>query len=104
MPRANDTRKIKVIPYGNVDAPRSAYEVTRERADMMILRGQAKWANDGTRTLYECKVSARGSLRTWRKVTNRSKSGASLYSSMQLVPGVSQGRNTGGRKPQHVGG
>jgi len=39
---------------------------------------------------------ARGEQRSWRKVTERSKSGAAMYSSMQLVPGVSTGKNTGG--------
>ena len=41
---------------------------------------------------------ARGEQRTWGKVTNRSKNGAALFSTMQLVPGVSQGRNTGGKR------
>lgn len=98
---------ITVIPYGNAATPRTPYTVTRTRAEVMVARGTARWADDGTRRIYEVKVAARGTLRSWRKVTNRSKNGAALYSSMQLVPGVSQGRNTGGRRghmPMEGGG
>jgi hypothetical protein len=90
-------RPVQVIPYALATGPRKTYAVTQTRAEVMVARGQAKWLNDGTRCIRETKALARGESRSWRKVTNRSKSGAALYSSMQLVPGVSQGRNTGAR-------
>lgn len=94
---ADKRTEVTVIPYGRADTGRIPFKVTLARAEIMVARGHARWAGDGTRRIFELKVSARGSLRSWRKVTNRSKSGAALYSTMQLVPGVSQGRNTGAR-------
>jgi primase-polymerase (primpol)-like protein len=88
---------IQVIPYMLADGPRKTYSVSLEQAEIMVARGAARWTNDGTRTIRETKVSVRGESRSWRKVTNRTKNGAALYSTMQLVPGVSQGRNTGAR-------
>jgi hypothetical protein len=85
---------IKVIPHMVAAYP---YTVTRERAEIMVARGQARWDSIGTSTIHEVKIAARGQVRHWRKVTNRSVNGAALYSSMQLVPGSQQGRNTGGR-------
>lgn len=64
----------------------------------MVVRGLAKWATDGTRRIFEVSVKPRGTGRYWRKVTNRSKSGAALYSTMQFVEGVQEGRNTGGKR------
>lgn len=90
-------RPVTVIPYSSADSGRKPYTVSRSRAEAMVARGAARWAADGTRRIHETKVSARGNLRSWRKVTNRTENGAALYSSMQLVPGVSQGRNTGAR-------
>lgn len=92
--RDNPRDKIKVIPH--LVATQS-YTVTRERAEAMVARGTAHWLNDGTRVIREIKVAARGQVRHWRKVTNRSTNGAALYSSMQLVPGSQEGRNTGSR-------
>lgn len=92
-----DTRPVMVIPHAIVNGQRKPYPVSMSRAEVMVARGFARWLADGTRRIQEVKSAARGQLRSWRKVTNRSKSGAALYSSMQLVPGVSQGRNTGSR-------
>ena len=97
-PRIKVSRSdVQVIPYSSADGPRKAYLVPVHRAEIMVARGQAEWIGNGTRCIRETKVAVRGEFRSWRKVTNRSKSGAALYSSMQLVPGVSQGRNTGAR-------
>ena len=92
--RDNPRDKIRVIPH--LVAAQS-YTVTRDRAEAMVARGTAQWAADGTRCIREIKVAARGQVRHWRKVTNRSVNGAALYSSMQLVPGSQEGRNTGSR-------
>lgn len=94
---------IQVVPYGSADTAHKPYAVTLSRAELMIARCEARWASDGTRRLFEVRIHSRGQLRSWRKVTNRSKYGASLYSTMQLVPGVSQGRNTGARHGKGTG-
>lgn len=96
-----DNRMVTVVPYARADRPLPPYKVTLVRAEVMVAAGRARWAADGTRRLYEVKVQSRGDLRSWRKVTNRSTSGAALYSTMQLVPGVSSGRNTGARHGRH---
>jgi hypothetical protein len=98
----NGSATVTVVPYGNAAAPRPLYKVTLARAEVMVARGHARWAADGTRRIHETRTSGRGELRSWRKVTNRSKSGVALYSTMQLVPGVSQGRNTGARHSTHT--
>ena len=98
-----DTRKVQVVPYGRADTARKPYAVTMARAELLVARNEARWASDGTRRIFEIRVHSRGQLRSWRKVTNRSKSGAALYSTMQLVPGVSQGRNTGARRGRGSG-
>lgn len=91
-------RLIIVIPYGSAEQQRKPYTVTLTRAEAMVARGSAKWDTEsGLRRLLEVKVSARGNLKVWRKVQNRTALGAPLYSSMQLVTGVSSGRNTGSR-------
>lgn len=97
----NGNATIVVVPYGSAVSPRAPYTVTMARAEVMVARGHARWATDGTRRIHETKTSGRGELRSWRKVTNRTKNGAALYSTMQLVPGVSQGRNTGARHSGH---
>jgi hypothetical protein len=89
---------VQVVPYGSATSQRKPYTVSLVKAEVMVARGVARWLGDGTRRIQEVRTAARGSLRSWRKVTNRSRSGAALYSSMQLVPGVSQGRNTGGKR------
>ena len=97
-PRIKVSRSdVQVIPYGSADGPRKVYTVPLVKAEIMVARGQAEWIGNGTRCIRETKVAVRGESRSWRKVTNRSKHGAALYSTMQLVPGVSQGRNTGAR-------
>ena len=90
-------RPVTVIPFATSTGAGKTYMVTLAKADTMIARGQAQWLFDGTRCIKETRLAVRGELRSWRKVTNRSKNGAALYSSMQLVPGVTQGRNTGSR-------
>lgn len=98
LPRIKVSRSdVQVIPYGSADGPRKTYLVPVHKAEIMVARGRAEWVGNGTRCIRETKVAVRGESRSWRKVTNRSKSGAALYSSMQLVPGVSSGRNTGSR-------
>ena len=99
LARANSP--VTVVPYGSAASQRKPYTVTMARAEVMVARGFACWATDGTRRIHETRIASRGELRMWRKVTNRSKSGAALYSTMQLVPGVSQGRNTGARTSTH---
>jgi hypothetical protein len=93
------TRMVQVVPYGNTDTRRKPYTVTAARAELMVARQEARWSTDGTRRIFEIQTNsrARGECRLWRKVTTRSKNGGALYSSMQLVPGVSSGRNTGAR-------
>lgn len=93
--RDNPKDKIKVIPHRVADP---SYTVTRDKAEVMVSRGTAQWCADGTRCIREIRIQARGQVRHWRKVTNRSASGASLYSTMQLVPGSQEGRNTGARQ------
>jgi|HubBroStandDraft_2_1064218.scaffolds.fasta_scaffold615724_1 hypothetical protein len=85
---------VRVLAYG---IGREDYFVSQRQADIMVARGQARPLDNGTRAIKETRVSVRGEQRSWRKVTNRTVNGAALYSSMQLVPGVSQGRNTGAR-------
>ena len=101
QPLASARAMVQVVPYGSATMPRQPYTVTMARAEVMVARGHARWAVDGTRRIHETRTSGRGELRSWRKVTNRTKNGAALYSSMQLVPGVSQGRNTGARHSTH---
>lgn len=96
--RDNPRDKIRVIPHV-VTSP--SYTVTRERAEAMVARGTAKWRADGTRCIFEVKIAARGQVRHWRKVVNRNQYGAALYSTMQLVPGSQEGRNTGARGRGH---
>ena len=98
-----DKRMITVVPYGIADGSRKPYTVSLKAAELMVARGAGRWAGDGTRRVYEQRTSVRGEARSWRKVTNRSASGAALYSTMQLVPGVSQGRNTGARTSGRTG-
>ena len=91
-------RLIMVVPYGSADSQRKPYAVSQSKAEAMVARGTARWDTDsGLRRLLEIRTSARGQLRHWRKVQNRTALGAPLYSSMQLVAGVSSGRNTGSR-------
>ena len=98
-----DKRLVQVVPYGSADSARKPYAVTMHAAELMVARGTARWAGDGTRRVYEMRTAARGESRYWRKVQNRTALGAPLYSSMQLVSGVSQGRNTGARTSGRTG-
>ena len=93
----NRTR-VLVIALQRIGLPKIPdYYVSSDKAAMMVAAGRAVSAGDGTRRIFERNVRPRGESRYWRKVTNRSKNGAALFSTMQLVPGVSQGRNTGAR-------
>ena len=103
-PQIKVSRKaVQVVPYASTTGTRQPYYVSLEQAEILVARGSARWFNDGTRRVYEIKTAARGESRSWRKVTNRSTNGAALYSSIQLVPGVSQGRNTGSRTGRGTG-
>lgn len=57
-----------------------------------------KWADIQAKRARVRINRARGEQRCWGKVTQRSKNGAAMYSTMQLIPGVSTGRNTGGKR------
>lgn len=88
----------RVLVKSMVNGVVHSYYTDQDTADMMLARGDATPANDGTRTIHLRHTFARGNVKHWRKVTNRSTHGAALYSTMQLVSGCQEGRNTGGRR------
>lgn len=69
-----------------------SYYATSKEVDILLARGQATRALDGTKRVYLQHTRPRGSNREWRKVTNRTKNGAALFCSMQLVPATGRAR------------
>lgn len=78
------TKRVLVVAMFAGQRQHSHY-VSRQRADIMLARGQARSADNGTNTIVLCSVKPRGELREWCTITNRTKNGAALFVTMQLV-------------------
>lgn len=64
----------------------TSYKLPRNRVELMIARGDADLAKDGTRRVYVRTTKARGQRREWRKTASRDPQTGASVSVMQLVP------------------
>ena len=86
MRQSRDRFLVVTMPKHGEPIPHSYY-VSRAKAEVMLARGHARLADNGTRTIVLCHVRPRGMHnRIWRIVVNRSdKYGVPLFSSYQWV-------------------
>lgn len=80
--RNDPTDMFLVINRGNGNS----YRLPRARVEVMIARGDADYATDGTRRVYVRHTNARQLRREWRKTASRDPQTGASVSVMQLVP------------------
>lgn len=79
--------RVLVIAFTQVGQQSHSYYVSRDKADIMLARGQATESHDGTRRIFERKTRARGEHRVWRKTPCYDPNDRTTVSTMQLVVG-----------------